>query len=128
MFLAVGSYQWTRLKDICLAECQKRFAFLIRHGGFRRDMAGCVMRGLRHGAYCVGCCWALMTLLFVGGVMNLLLDRPPRITHFLREGDFIPPPDCSPCWRRLRGGRCMVVVGGNTLRILGFKECRISAA
>jgi len=72
LFVAVGSYQWTRLKDICLAECQTPFAFLIRHGGFRRDMAGCVTLGLRHGAYCVGCCWALMTLLFVGGVMNLL--------------------------------------------------------
>jgi predicted metal-binding membrane protein len=72
VFVAVGSYQWTRLKDICLTECQKPFAFLIRRGGFRHDAAGCVMLGLRHGAYCVGCCWALMTLLFVGGVMNLL--------------------------------------------------------
>jgi predicted metal-binding membrane protein len=72
LFVAVGSYQWTKLKDICLDQCQTPFAFLIRHGGFRRDAAGCVMLGLRHGVYCVGCCWALMTLLFVGGVMNLL--------------------------------------------------------
>jgi predicted metal-binding membrane protein len=72
LFVAAGSYQWTRLKDICLAQCQTPFAFLISHGGFRRDAAGCLMLGLRHGAYCVGCCWALMTLLFVGGVMNLL--------------------------------------------------------
>ena len=72
LFVAAGSYQWTKLKDICLAECQTPFAFLIRHGGFRGDAAGCLMLGLRHGAYCVGCCWALTTLLFVGGVMNLL--------------------------------------------------------
>ena len=72
LFVAAGSYQWTKLKDICLYECQKPFAFLIGHGGFRRDPAGCLMLGLRHGAYCVGCCWALMTLLFVGGVMNVL--------------------------------------------------------
>ena len=72
VFIAAGSYQWTRLKDICLAECQMPFAFLLRHGGFRHDAAGCLMLGVRHGTYCVGCCWALMTLLFVGGVMNVL--------------------------------------------------------
>jgi predicted metal-binding membrane protein len=66
-----GSYQWTRLKDVCLVECQAPFAFLMRRGGFRHDAVGSVMLGLRHGAYCVGCCWALMALLFVGGVMNL---------------------------------------------------------
>ena len=40
--------------------------------GFRRDLAGALLLGLRHGAYCVGCCWVLMALLFVGGVMNVL--------------------------------------------------------
>ena len=72
VFLAVGSYQWTRLKDVCLAQCQKPFAFLMRQGGCRPDAPGSLMLGLRHGAYCVGCCWALMALLFVGGVMNVL--------------------------------------------------------
>jgi predicted metal-binding membrane protein len=72
LLVAAGSYQWTKLKDICLYQCQMPFAFLIGNGGFRRDPAGCLMLGLRHGAYCVGCCWVLMTLLFVGGVMNLL--------------------------------------------------------
>jgi hypothetical protein len=62
----------TRLKDVCLVQCQTPFAFLMRHGGFRHDALGSVMLGLRHGAYCVGCCWALMALLFVGGVMNVL--------------------------------------------------------
>jgi len=72
VFVAAGTYQWTRLKDVCLAECQTPFAFLIRHGGFRRDAPGALMLGLRHGGYCVGCCWALMALLFVGGVMNVI--------------------------------------------------------
>jgi predicted metal-binding membrane protein len=72
LFVAAGSYQWTNLKDICLAECRTPYAFLIRHGGFHHDAAGCLMIGLRHGAYCVGCCWALMPLLFVGGAMNVL--------------------------------------------------------
>jgi predicted metal-binding membrane protein len=47
-------------------------AFLMRQGGFRGDALGSLMLGVRHGAYCVGCCWALMALLLVGGVMNVL--------------------------------------------------------
>jgi predicted metal-binding membrane protein len=72
VFLAVGSYQWTRLKDVCLAQCQKPFAFLMTHGGFRSDATGSLMLGLHHGAYCVGCCWALMAVLLVAGVMSPL--------------------------------------------------------
>jgi predicted metal-binding membrane protein len=72
VFVAAGLYQWTRLNDLCLAQCQRPFAFVMSHGGYRRDAPGCVMLGLRHGAYCVGCCWALMALLLVGGVMNVL--------------------------------------------------------
>ena len=56
VFVAAGSYQWTRLKDVCLTQCQMPFAFLMRHGGFRRDVPGCLLLGLRHGAYCVCCC------------------------------------------------------------------------
>ena len=70
-FVAAGTYEWTRLKDVCLAQCQTPLAFVLRQGGFRRDAPGCVMLGLRLGVYCVGCCWALMALLFVGGVMNV---------------------------------------------------------
>ena len=72
LFVAAGAYQWTQLKDVCLTQCQTPFAFLMRHGGFRRDALGTLILGLRHGAYCVGCCWALMALLLVGGVMNVL--------------------------------------------------------
>jgi len=72
LFVAAGTYQWTKLKDACLAQSQEPFAFLIRHGGYRRDAPGSVRLGLRFGAYCVGGCSALMVLLFVGGVMNLL--------------------------------------------------------
>jgi predicted metal-binding membrane protein len=72
VLIAAGVYQWSPLKDICLAQCQSPLGFLIRHGGFREDVRGCLLMGLRHGAYCVGCCWVLMALLFVGGVMNVL--------------------------------------------------------
>jgi predicted metal-binding membrane protein len=44
----------------------------MRYGGFRGDLPGCLLMGLRHGAYCIGCCCVLMALLFVGGVMNVL--------------------------------------------------------
>jgi predicted metal-binding membrane protein len=72
VLIAAGAYQWTPLKDICLPECQSPFQFLMRRGGFRGDLLGCLLLGLRHGAYCVGCCLVLMALLFVGGVMNVL--------------------------------------------------------
>jgi predicted metal-binding membrane protein len=72
ILIAAGVYQWTPLKDVCLTQCQTPFLFLMRHGGFRGDVLGCLLLGLRHGAYCVGCCWVLMALLFVGGVMNVL--------------------------------------------------------
>ena len=72
LLIAAGLYQWTSLKDACLSQCQSPLLFIQRHGGFRAERAGAAALGLRHGAYCIGCCWVLMLLLFVGGVMNLL--------------------------------------------------------
>jgi predicted metal-binding membrane protein len=72
VLIVVGLYQWTPLKDMCLTQCQSPLAFIQRHGGFRGTALRALRLGLRHGAYCVGCCWALMVLLFVGGVMNVL--------------------------------------------------------
>jgi predicted metal-binding membrane protein len=72
VLLIAGLYQFTPAKTACLSKCQAPLAFIQRHGGFRRDPRGALALGLRHGAYCVGCCWALMALLFVVGVMNVL--------------------------------------------------------
>jgi predicted metal-binding membrane protein len=72
VLIAAGVYQWTPLKDACLRQCQSPLLFIQRHGGFRSDLLGTLALGARHGAYCVGCCWVLMALLFVGGVMNVL--------------------------------------------------------
>jgi predicted metal-binding membrane protein len=72
LLIAAGIYQWTPLKDACLAQCQSPFQFIQAHGGFRSNPRGALTIGLRHGLYCIGCCWSLMLLLFVGGVMNLL--------------------------------------------------------
>ena len=71
VLIAAGLYEWTPVKDACLAQCQSPLLFLQRHGGFRSDIRGSLSLGARHGFYCIGCCWALMLLLFVGGVMNV---------------------------------------------------------
>jgi predicted metal-binding membrane protein len=72
VLIAAGVYQWTPVKEACLSYCQAPLSFIMRHGGFRREAAGALTLGFRHGLYCIGCCWTLMLLLFVGGVMNLL--------------------------------------------------------
>jgi predicted metal-binding membrane protein len=72
ILIVAGAYQWSRLKDACLGQCQAPLAFIQRHGGFKARAVESLELGLRHGLYCIGCCWALMLLLFVGGVMNIL--------------------------------------------------------
>ena len=70
VLLAIGVYQWLPLKRACLEHCQSPAEFLVQHR--RPGRSGALRMGARHGLYCLGCCWALMLLLFVGGVMNLL--------------------------------------------------------
>jgi len=71
VLILAGIYQWAPLKDACLSHCRAPLLFIQQHGGFRREPLGALALGFRHGIYCIGCCWALMALLFVGGVMNL---------------------------------------------------------
>ena len=70
LLIAAGIYQFTPLKDACLSHCRTPMGFLIAE--WRDGPRGVLMMGMRHGLYCVGCCWLLMALLFVGGVMNLI--------------------------------------------------------
>jgi predicted metal-binding membrane protein len=69
ILLLVGLYQFTPFKQTCLTQCQNPVRFVI--GSSRTGLVGALRLGMRHGAYCVGCCVGLMLLLFVGGVMNL---------------------------------------------------------
>jgi predicted metal-binding membrane protein len=85
VLICVGLYQWTPFKRTCLAQCQSPLFFIQQHGGFRRDIPGSLKLGLRHGAYCVGCCWTLMALLFVGGVMNVLWIAAITIFVFIER-------------------------------------------
>src|ERR1700704_1350211 len=70
ILLAAGLYQFTPIKNVCLRYCQSPVLFLSQH--WRPGTVGAFRMGLRHGSYCVGCCWFLMALLFVSGVMNLV--------------------------------------------------------
>ena len=69
VFIAAGFYQWMPLKRACLTHCRSPIWFLSRH--WRPGSSGALRMGMEHGAYCVGCCWALMTVLFAVGIMNL---------------------------------------------------------
>jgi len=98
MLMAAGLYQLTPFKRACLQACQSPAAFLVKH--WRAGRAGAFRIGLRHGWYCLGCCWALMLLLFAGGVMNLAVIV--SLTVFLLIEKLMPP--------TLQGGRFSGVV------------------
>src|SRR5688572_5371628 len=66
---AAGIFQWTPWKRACLAHCQSPLQFIMT--SWQEGRAGALMMGLRHGTYCLGCCWLLMLVLFAVGVMNL---------------------------------------------------------
>jgi predicted metal-binding membrane protein len=69
LLVAAGVYQLTPAKRACLAHCETPMGFLMHH--WREGAGGAYRMGVRHGLYCVGCCWALMVVLFAVGVMNL---------------------------------------------------------
>lgn len=70
LLLTAGLYQWIGLKNTCLSQCRTPLGFILTE--WREGVRGALIMGLRHGRYCLGCCWALMGLLFVVGIMNLL--------------------------------------------------------
>ncbi|HTM47626.1 MAG TPA: DUF2182 domain-containing protein [Bryobacteraceae bacterium] len=71
LLLMAGVYQFMPIKHACLRGCQSPLGFLMTR--WRHGWSGAFRMGLEHGVYCVGCCWALMLLLFAGGVMNLVV-------------------------------------------------------
>ena len=107
VLMLAGVYQWTPLKDSCLRNCRGPLDFLTRH--WRRSLPGALWMGIRHGLYCVGCCWVLMLLLFVGGVMNLLWIA--AITAFVLFEKLLPH---GAQIGRLSGG-LLIVAGGLVL-------------
>jgi predicted metal-binding membrane protein len=104
VLIAAALYQWTPLKESCLRHCRSPVWYLSTH--WRHGVGGAYMMGLQHGAYCLGCCWLLMALLFVGGVMNLLTVA--AITIFVLVEKAAPL------------GRGMGRVGSGVLILLGL--------
>jgi predicted metal-binding membrane protein len=70
LLLAAGVYQFTPLKHACLGRCRSPMGILLNE--WREGYMAAIRMGLRQGAYCLGCCWLLMALLFAFGVMNLI--------------------------------------------------------
>ncbi len=70
ILIVAGAYQWSTLKSACLAHCRSPLGFFTSK--WREGVGGALEMGFHHGRFCVGCCWALMAVLFVAGVMNLV--------------------------------------------------------
>ena len=94
VLIGAGVYQWTPFKQACLRRCRSPLDFLMTE--WREGRMGAFIMGLRHGAYCLGCCWVLMLLLFVGGIMNIawiagialfvLVEKLAPAGHWIGQG------------------------------------------
>lgn len=108
LLIAAGLYQLTPLKDNCLDKCRSPLAFLSR--GIRPGALGALRLGIEHGLYCLGCCWALMMLLFVGGVMDLAWIA--ALALLVATEKLLP-------WRRARLALAGVLVAAGTVIAAG---------
>jgi len=109
LLLAAGVYQFLPLKHACLAHCRAPASFLSRH--WRPHAAGALRLGVLHGAFCVGCCWVLMAILFVGGVMNVAWIAALTVLVLLEKLLAAGP------WVGRAVGAILIVWGGATLWI-----------
>lgn len=107
LLVAAGLYQLSPVKDKCLGRCRSPAQFLTRH--YRRGPLGAVRLGLLHGAYCVGCCWLLMAVLMVVGVMNLAWVA--ALTLFVAAEKLLP----GGRWIARLGGAALILWGGALL-------------
>ena len=103
ILLAAGLFQFTSLKHACLNQCRNPIEFLSKE--WREGSAGAFIMGIKHGYFCVGCCWMLMALLFVAGVMNLLWVA--AIALFVLVEKVLP----YPIWTSRVGGILLILWG-----------------
>ena len=103
LLMAAGVYQLTPAKDACLQNCRAPAHFISEQ--WRPGASGAFRMGAVHGAFCLGCCWALMGLLFFGGVMNLLWIA--AITLFVLAEKLLPFGDRAGRW----SGGAMMIAG-----------------
>ncbi len=109
LLIAAGVYQWTPSKRACLAHCAWPLQFLLRH--WRAGAPGAWRMGIIHGAYCVGCCWMLMALLFVYGMMNLAWII--AIAMYVLSEKLLP----AQRWLPRLAGALLILWGGTVLSI-----------
>jgi predicted metal-binding membrane protein len=102
-FLLAAAYEFSPLKNRCLTQCSSPVGFITSH--WRPGLSGAFHMGLSHGAFCVGCCWALMLLLFTAGVMNLLWVAALAILVLMQK--VLPYPRVA----TTMAGTAMAVVG-----------------
>ena len=103
VFLLAAAYEFSPLKNRCLTQCSSPIGFITSH--WHPGIAGAFRMGLSHGAFCVGCCWALMLLLFAAGVMNLLWVAALAVLVLVQK--VLPYPRVA----TTIAGTAMVVVG-----------------
>lgn len=103
ILIAAGVYQWLPVKQTCLTHCRSPLGFLS--SSWREGRLGALVMGIVHGAFCVGCCWMLMALLFATGVMNLAWVAALSLIVLLEK---IAP--AGPAIARA-GGVVLVIVG-----------------
>jgi predicted metal-binding membrane protein len=108
LLLLAGVYQFSPLKRLCLSRCRTPMGFLI--GEWRPGARGAFVMGLRHGLSCVGCCWALMALLFVGGVMNLAWIAALSVAVAVEK--------MVPRGERIAAGMGLALVGAGAVKLI----------
>lgn len=101
LLIGAGVFQWMPWKRRCLTHCASPLQFLMT--GWREGWAGAFRMGLQHGLYCLGCCWAVMALLFVAGVMNLLWVAALSV--------FVLAEKLAPRYVSRPGGAVMIIAG-----------------
>jgi len=103
LLIGAGVFQFTPLKNACLTHCRSPIGFFMTE--WREGNRGAFFMGVHHGIYCVGCCWFLMALLFVAGVMNLLWVA--TIAGYVLVEKFVPAGN----WVSRAAGLCIILVG-----------------
>ncbi len=112
LLIAAGVYQWLPIKNACLRHCRSPIEFISSH--WQTGSKGALKMGAQHGLYCLGCCWVLMSLLFLGGVMNLVWIAV--ITLFVLIEKLLPYGDIG----GKIAGLAMVIIGSIAIFVPGL--------
>lgn len=103
LLVTAGAFQFSSLKQACLTQCRSPFPFLLAH--WRDGDRGAFFLGARHGSYCLGCCWAMMGLMFISGSVNLLWMG---VLSLFMLGEKLAPAR----WRVSQGAGVLLILSG----------------